>query len=114
MDGDGHWGHHDRALQCAADLVEPVLERIRAEGPLASRDFEGRGRGGMWNWKPAKRVLDALWDNGELVIAERRNFQRAYDLAERVIPRSGSTRRRRARTRRCARSRCSPSPRAAR
>ena len=86
MDGGGHWGAHDRALQAHADLVEPVLERIRAEGPLASRDFEGRGGGGMWGWKPSKMVLDALWDKGVLVIAERRNFQRAYDLAERVIP----------------------------
>ena len=86
MEGGGHWGAHDRALQAHADLVEPVLERIRAEGPLASRDFEGRGGGGMWGWKPSKMVLDALWDKGVLVIAERRNFQRAYDLAERVIP----------------------------
>jgi hypothetical protein len=86
MAGQGHWGHHDHALREHADLVEPMLERIRAEGPLASRDFEGPGGGGMWNWKPAKSVLDALWDRGELVIAERRNFQRRYDLAERVIP----------------------------
>jgi uncharacterized protein YcaQ len=66
-----------------------MLERIRAEGPLASRDFEGQGdggMGGMWNWKPAKMVLDALWDRGVLAIGERRNFQRSYDLAERVIP----------------------------
>src|SRR5581483_3448470 len=40
----------------------------------------------MWNWKPAKAVLEALWDRGDLVIAGRRNFQRLYDLAERVIP----------------------------
>jgi uncharacterized protein YcaQ len=89
MDGGGHWGSHDRALKQHADLVEPMLERIRTEGPLASRDFEGRGAnqmGGMWNWKPAKMVLDALWDRGVLVIGERRNFQRSYDLAERVIP----------------------------
>jgi len=89
MNGDGHWGSHDRALTQHADLVEPMLERIRAEGALASRDFEGRGAnemGGMWNWKPAKMVLDALWDRGVLVIGERRNFQRSYDLAERVIP----------------------------
>jgi uncharacterized protein YcaQ len=39
----------------------------------------------MWNWKPAKMVLEALWDRGELVIAGRRHFQRAYELAERVI-----------------------------
>jgi uncharacterized protein YcaQ len=86
MDGGGHWGAHDRALQQHADLIDPILERIRTEGPLASRDFEGSGHGGMWNWKPAKMVLDALWDRGDLVIGERRNFQRSYDLAERVIP----------------------------
>ena len=86
MDGRGHWGHHDRAFREHADLVEPVLERIRAEGPLGSRDFEGNGGGGMWNWKPAKMVLEGLWDRGQLVIAGRRNFQRLYDLAENVIP----------------------------
>jgi uncharacterized protein YcaQ len=86
MDGAGHWGGHDRALREHADLVEPVLQRIREEGPLGSRDFDGQGGGGMWNWKPAKMVLDALWDRGVLAIAGRRSFQRAYDLAERVIP----------------------------
>ena len=89
MAGGGHWGSHDRALREHADLVEPVLERIRSEGPLGSRDFEGAGQGDigdMWNWKPAKMVLDALWDNGVLVISGRRSFQRSYDLAERVIP----------------------------
>jgi uncharacterized protein YcaQ len=86
MDGGGHWGSHDRALREHADLVEPVLARIREEGPLGSRDFEGQGGGGMWNWKPAKMVLEALWDRGVLVIAGRQSFQRRYDLAERVIP----------------------------
>jgi hypothetical protein len=71
------------------DLVEPVLERIRAEGPLGSRDFEGAGDGNeMWNWKPAKAVLEALWDKGVLAVAGREAFQRRYDLAERVIPRA--------------------------
>ena len=86
MSGGGHWGIHDRALRLHGDLVEPILARIRAEGPLASRDFEDRGGGGMWNWKPSKMVLDALWDQGVLAIAGRRGFQRSYDLAERVIP----------------------------
>jgi uncharacterized protein YcaQ len=31
-------------------------------------------------------VATALWSSGELAIRERRNFQRTYDLAERVIP----------------------------
>jgi len=87
MEGAGHWRVYDRALREHGDLVEPVLERLRAEGPLGSRDFDGAGGGGMWSWKPAKMVLEALWDRGELAIAGRRGFQRAYDLAERVIPR---------------------------
>ena len=89
MEGDGRWQFHRRALRDHADLVEPVLERIRAEGPLGSRDFEGAGDGTtMWNWKPAKAVLEALWDNGVLAVAGRQSFQRRYDLAERVVPRA--------------------------
>ena len=67
-------------------LAQHVLERIRREGPLPSRAFEGKGKGGMWNWKPAKRMLDALWTAGALVIAAREGFERQYDLPERVIP----------------------------
>jgi uncharacterized protein YcaQ len=89
MEGGGHWGVHDRALREHADLVEPVLERIRAEGPLGSRDFGGtRTSTGMWGRTPAKAVLEALWDRGVLVVAGRDAFVRRYDLAERVIPRA--------------------------
>ena len=89
MEGGAHWRFHERAMREHGDLVEPVLERIRSEGPLGSRDFEGAGDGtSMWNWKPAKGVLEALWDNGVLVVAKREAFQRRYDLAERVIPRA--------------------------
>jgi uncharacterized protein len=70
------------------ELAEEVRAAIRERGPLASRDFEGKGGGGMWNWKPAKMVLESLWNAGEIVIAGRvSGFQRLYDLAERVIPR---------------------------
>jgi uncharacterized protein YcaQ len=48
--------------------------------------MEGRGGRGWWDLKIAKRVASALWSSGELAIRERRNFQRTYDLAERVIP----------------------------
>jgi uncharacterized protein YcaQ len=69
-------------------LADEVLAAIRERGPLTSRDFDGKGGGGMWSWKPAKMVLEALWHSGEIVIAGRvSGFQRLYDLAERVIPR---------------------------
>jgi uncharacterized protein YcaQ len=76
-------------------LMAPVLERIRAEGPLGSKDFEpppGVERGTWWDWKPAKIALEMLFDRGELMITERRNFQRIYDLTERVLPSSVDTR----------------------
>jgi len=88
MRGRGHWGSHDRALREHPEVAEHVLAEIQARGPLGSRDFEGKGGGGMWNWKPAKRVLDSLWDRGDLSIAGRQGFQRLYDLTERVIPRA--------------------------
>jgi uncharacterized protein len=69
-------------------LAEDVRAAVRERGPIASRDFDGEGGGGMWNWKPAKIMLEALWNSGEVVIAGRvSGFQRLYDLAERVIPR---------------------------
>lgn len=69
-------------------LAEEVRAAVRERGPIASRDFDGQGGGGMWNWKPAKVMLEALWHSGEVVIAGRvSGFQRLYDLAERVLPR---------------------------
>jgi uncharacterized protein len=68
------------------ELTERVLAEIAERGPLGSRDFEGSGPGGMWNWKPAKVVLEALHSAGRLVIAGRDGFQRLYDLPERLLP----------------------------
>ncbi|KPJ87767.1 MAG: hypothetical protein AMS18_14200 [Gemmatimonas sp. SG8_17] len=67
-------------------VARDLCRRIRVEGPLRSADMEERGGSGWWNLKVAKRVASALWSSGELAIRERRNFQRTYDLAERVIP----------------------------
>ena len=69
-------------------LAEEILDEIRARGPLGSRHFEGATEGGMWNWKPAKAMLERLWNGGALVTADRQGFQRLYDLPERVLPRA--------------------------
>ncbi len=63
-----------------------LRRRIREEGPLRSLDMEGEGSRGWWDLKIVKRVATALWSSGELAVRERKNFQRTYDLAERVIP----------------------------
>jgi uncharacterized protein len=73
-------------LEREPELTEQVLREIAERGPLGSRHFEGSGPGGMWNWKPAKIVLEALHSSGRLAIAGRDGFQRLYDLPERVFP----------------------------
>ena len=68
-------------------LVKGVLDRIKAEGPLQSRDFtDDNKRGLWWDWKPAKDALEYLFHTGELMVHARRNFQKVYDLTERVLP----------------------------
>jgi len=89
MRGSAGSARHRGWLNANAKLAREVLARIRKEGPLASVDFEappGRKRGPWWDWKPAKRALEILFDSGRLMVTERRNFQRVYDLTERVLP----------------------------
>jgi len=72
-----------------AELYQPILDRIRAEGPLAASDFReqtGPRRGTWWDWAPAKHVLEDLFDRGVLMVHDRVRFERRYDLAERVLP----------------------------
>jgi hypothetical protein len=83
---DGWWPEWYREN---GEVIAQVLAEIRERGPLGAADFaappDHRG-GGWWEWKPAKRALDALWSAGELMIERRINFHRRYDLRERVLP----------------------------
>jgi uncharacterized protein YcaQ len=65
-----------------------LLDRIRAEGPLAASDFEShKGQSGWWEWSDTKRALEWLFWAGHITTATRRgSFERVYDLPERVIP----------------------------
>jgi uncharacterized protein YcaQ len=71
-------------------VIAHVRERIAAEGPLMTRDFEDERPEGTdkawWGWKPQKAALEYLWRTGELAIAGRVNFHKVYDLASRVMP----------------------------
>jgi len=68
-----------------------VMRRLRREGPLRTRDLERpeRHRGGSWwNWHPEKAAVEHLWRCGRVAIAGRENFEKVYDLFERVVPES--------------------------
>ena len=69
-------------------LMKALLARIRLDGPLRSRDIEAdkTKRGGWWDLKPAKKALEQLYMQGDLMVCDRTGFQKQYDLTERVLP----------------------------
>jgi uncharacterized protein YcaQ len=68
-------------------LAETVLDHVRAHGETRSSDFERTDgqKTGWWNWKEEKIALEYLFYAGELMVRKRHNFQRIYDLRERVL-----------------------------
>ena len=75
-----HWYERDEKL------MNHVLERITAEGPLMAKDFEHTGKKlADWGSKPAKQALEYLFMQGDLMVPIRRNFHKVYDLTERVL-----------------------------
>ena len=81
---------HAAALTDNAAVAEGVLERIRADGPLSSGDFEGEASPTK-NWfgmpeNAVRAVLEAYTVAGVIGLARRENNVRYYDLVERLLP----------------------------
>jgi uncharacterized protein len=89
------WGRkgprfHAEALAANAEVAGRVLERIRAEGPLSSADFE-RESGATKDWfglpeNAVRSVLEAYTVTGAIGLARREGNVRYYDLLERLLP----------------------------
>jgi uncharacterized protein len=89
------WGRkgpefHAAALAENAEVAAHVLERIRAEGPLSSRDFEAEA-GATKDWfglpeNAVRSVLEAYTVTGVIGLARREGNRRYYDLLDRLLP----------------------------
>jgi uncharacterized protein YcaQ len=80
--------HEDAAFRDHGPLVEELLDRIRANGPLSPTDIAPRAAID-WYWRPTNQVraiLEALAEAGILGLARRDGNRRVYDLAERLFP----------------------------
>jgi uncharacterized protein YcaQ len=83
-----HADHAGAAFDEHAPLVEELLDRIHADGPLSSTDVAPRAAID-WYWRPTNQVraiLEALAEAGILGLARREGNRRIYDLAERLFP----------------------------
>ncbi len=84
------WGSMQRIEREQPHLIEQVLELVAEQGPIRSRDTGVERRphapGEMWNWHDGKVALEHLFFKGRIGAARRINFERHYDLIERILP----------------------------
>ncbi|MET0533061.1 MAG: crosslink repair DNA glycosylase YcaQ family protein [Steroidobacter sp.] len=86
--GVGTWGRLKRYATSHQDLVQAAVDQIRERGPLGASELAdaGKSKGSWWGWSQGKEILEWLFWIGDVTTARRRNFERLYDLTERVIP----------------------------
>ncbi|MCP2169592.1 winged helix-turn-helix domain-containing protein [Goodfellowiella coeruleoviolacea] len=87
------WYHYGELIDSSPALVEDVLAAVKELGPVGAgtleRELGGgtpRPRGSWWNRSDVKRVCEGLFALGQLSTGTRHNFERRYDLTERVLP----------------------------
>jgi uncharacterized protein YcaQ len=86
------WGSMRRVAKRRPELLQSLLDELRARGPLSARDLahhdEPRApKGPWWDWSDVKAALEYLFFTGAITSARRRRFERLYDVPERVLPR---------------------------
>lgn len=71
-------------------FMEAVYRELVERGPLSAGELSngGRSTGPWWGWSDGKEALELLFRQGRVAIAGRRNFERLYDVPERVLPRA--------------------------
>ena len=86
------WGGPRRIAAERPDLVKQVLDDVREHGPLTAREIDddverSQDDNWGWNWSDVKRALEFLFFAGEITVAGRNGqFERLYDVPERVLP----------------------------
>jgi uncharacterized protein YcaQ len=76
-----------------SSVIDSLMAELREHGRRTSRDLDDglprRKDNWGWNWSETKKALEYLFLAGELAVAGRTaQFERLYDLPERVIPRA--------------------------
>jgi uncharacterized protein len=86
--GEGTWKRLRRYATSHKGLVTAALAQIRERGALGASELAdcGKSKGSWWGWSQGKEILEWLFWIGDVTTARRRNFERLYDLTERVLP----------------------------
>lgn len=77
-------GYFERFGVKMKDTIREIYEYIKKNGTTSSSDFKGESLG--WGGSIESRSMQYLHYTGQIMIAFRENFQKFYDLTERVLP----------------------------
>jgi uncharacterized protein len=85
-------GHEWVAIRHKPELVDSLLAEVTERGACTPRDLDDglprKKEHWGWNWSDTKKVMEYLFASGRLAVAGRnQQFERLYDLPERVVPR---------------------------
>jgi uncharacterized protein YcaQ len=88
MSAEREWRAIRRLREEAPGYIEAIYDTLEERGPLTTSDLDdpGERKGPWWGWADGKHVLEWLFMTGRAAVADRRNFTRYYDIAQRVIP----------------------------
>ena len=78
-----YFGHGDR------HLMKEILARTKAEGSIRLRHIDSKNKqssGAWWNSNLARRSIDQLFMQGDLMISERHGMEKVYKLTEHCLP----------------------------
>jgi uncharacterized protein YcaQ len=69
-------------------LMNEIIARVKADGPLTSRDLEQNkySLGKLWKSTPTRRALEKLFMQGDLMICSRNGMGKIYNLSEHCLP----------------------------
>ena len=89
--GRGVWSVVRNIAKEQPELLRRIETEIRNRGPMSAGQLERallgeRRTAGWWGWSDCKKAVEWLFWVGRLTTANRRNFERVYDLTERVFP----------------------------
>jgi len=84
------WAPIVKLAKARPEVIAAALRQVVNQGPIRASAIEGlQNEGtttGLWNFKEGSAALEYLFYAGQITAAGRSNFERLYDLPDRVLP----------------------------
>ena len=85
---DHPWKRIQELRRDGPDYIQAVLDEVQNHGPIPNRHLSDPGErtGPWWGYGKGKIALEWLFATGQITVNRRINFERFYDMPERVLP----------------------------